>query len=85
MISKRIKRVLLITYDLNLNQTSSKRYFSFIKALSDSQDFEILALGIRFPFRSHPINPDNKANIPKNIEQYVRTISPIHLNLIQRL
>lgn len=85
MTSDGVKKVLLLTYDLNLNQTSSKRYYSFIKAISNTSHLQVAAIGIRFPFKSHPINPDQYGKIPIAILPYIKTIEPVHLNIIQRL
>lgn len=84
MISNELKRVLIVTYDLNLNQTSSKRYLSFIKALSNKKEVQVLAVGVSFPFKSHPINSNQKTPIPNALTPYVKTVDVSRLNIIQR-
>jgi hypothetical protein len=79
------KKILIVTYDLRLNQTSSKRYLSFVKEILKIDYLDVLALGIHFPFKSHPINSNQKGIVPSAISPYIKIISPNNFNIIQKL
>jgi hypothetical protein len=84
MTSKK-ESILIITNDLKLNQTFSNRYFSFIKALKSNSYEEVCCLGIDFPFNPHPINNLKKTSYPIALGQNIVSISPKHLNFVQKL
>ena len=74
--------VLIITYDIRLNQTFTNRYISFNQTLNQHH-FRSKIISVKFPFTTHPINNLKEKKSVKDIDNVVQ-LTAKKLNPIQK-